>query len=159
MNSKYITKENSKKLLNEILLSLKSNEDLRLRDDKIYESKSDKVVHEISTYSINIKSNNDNTINSYSLTIKKWEIIRWFRTVPAFSIKIDTSAPRFKNDHELEFEDHQNIIKEIYDYLINIEENRRIEEVNKTLNSIISDISTTVDKSYRRDETIDEILN
>jgi hypothetical protein len=159
MNSKYITKENSKKLLNEILLSIKSTEDLRLRDEETYKSKSDKEIHEIRTYSIDVKSGDENVINGYSLKIKKWETIRWFRTVPVFSLKIDTSAPRYKNEHELEIEDHQDIIKEIYDYLINIEENRREEEANKTLSSIINDISTTVDRSYRRDETIDEILN
>jgi hypothetical protein len=51
------------------------------------------------------------------------------------------------------------VISDIFDYLFNIEEQRKIEKTNNTIQNIINDISTTVDKAYRRDNKIDEVLN
>ena len=59
----------------------------------------------------------------------------------------------------MKIDTHQDIIEKIYDFLIDLERNKKIEETNQTLESIISDISTTIEKKYKRDETIDEILN
>jgi len=159
MDKKYITKENSKKLLNEILLSIKSQSDLRLADNSIYTNKSDKQIHEIKTNSIITSTSDKESIRSFRVSIKKWDTIKWFRRVPQFSITIKTEARPYNSDHEIDLDDSQELIREIYQYLINIEENRIMEETNKKLSSIINDISTTVDKSYRRDETINEILN
>jgi hypothetical protein len=43
--------------------------------------------------------------------------------------------------------------------LYNIEEQRKIEKTNNKIQNIISDISTTIDKSFKRDNKIDEVLN
>ena len=51
------------------------------------------------------------------------------------------------------------VIGDIFDYLFNIEEQRKIEQTNNTVLNIINDISTTVDKAYKRDNKIDEVLN
>lgn len=50
------------------------------------------------------------------------------------------------------------IVGDIFDYLFNIDEQRKIERTNNTVLNIISDISTTVDKSFKRDNKIDEVL-
>ena len=159
IDAKYFTKENSKKLLNEVLLSIKSNNDIRLSNNETYKNKSDKEIHEIGTHSININTNDKDSIRSFSLTIKKWNNVRWFKLVPRFLLTIRTESRSYGSDYEFEVEDNQSIIEEIYNHLISLEENRKKEEANKKLSSIIGDISTTVDRSYRRDETIDEILN
>ena len=102
MDSKYIKKENSKKLLSEVLLSIKSVEGLRLREDRTYKSDSDKKIHEISTYEINIDSDfEDKNLNGYSLTIKKWDTRGWFKRIPTFKILIETSAPRYKSEYKI----------------------------------------------------------
>jgi hypothetical protein len=51
------------------------------------------------------------------------------------------------------------VIGDIFDYLLDIEERKKIEKTNNTIQGIINDISTTVDKAYRRDNKIDEVLN
>lgn len=159
IDAKYFTKENSKKLLNEIFLSIKSNNKVGLSNDQTYKNKSDKEIHEIVTYPININTNDKDSIRSFSLTIKRWDTIRWFKLVPKFLLSIKTEARSYGNNYEIEIDDEQELINEIYHYLIDIEENKNKEDANKKLSSIIEDISTTVDRSHRRDETLDEILN
>jgi len=159
IDAKYLTKENSKKLLNEIFLSIKSNNKVGLSNEQTYKNKSDKEIHEIVTYPININTNDKDSIRSFSLSIKKWNTVRWFKLVPKFSLTINTDARSYGNNYEIEIDDEQELINEIYHYLIDIEENKKKEDANKKLSSIIGDISTTVDRSYRRDETLDEILN
>ena len=51
------------------------------------------------------------------------------------------------------------VIGDIFDYLFDIEEQRKSNQTNNTVLDIINDISTTVDKAYRRDNKIDEVLN
>jgi len=159
IDAKYLTKENSKKLLNEIFLSIKSNNKVGLSNEQTYKNKSDKEIHEIVTYPININTNDKDSIRSFSLSIKKWNTVRWFKLVPKFLLSIKTEARSYGNNYEIEIDDEQELINEIYHYLIDIEENKKKEDANKKLSSIIGDISTTVDRSYRRDETLDEILN
>lgn len=159
IDAKYFTKENSKKLLNEIFLSIKSNNKVGLSNEQTYKNKSDREIHEIVTYPININTNDKDSIRSFSLSIKKWNTVRWFKLVPKFLLSIKTESRSYGNNYEIEIDDEQELINEIYHYLIDIEENKKKEDANKKLSSIIGDISTTVDRSYRRDETLDEILN
>ena len=51
------------------------------------------------------------------------------------------------------------VISNIFDYLFNVEEQRKVEQTNNVIKNIINDISTTVDKAYKRDNKIDEVLN
>ena len=43
--------------------------------------------------------------------------------------------------------------------MFNVEEQRKVEQTNNVIKNIINDISTTVDKAYKRDNKIDEVLN
>lgn len=162
IDTKYITEDSNNKLLNEILLSIKSK-NISLRENDT-EEKNNKIIHILRTYSI--EANKDNK-SSYDLEIKKWDKISWFRKVPQFAIEIEfskkasytTDTYLLKIDVCDDKSQNHKIVKEIYDYLVNLDENRKKEEVNKKLENIISDISTSVDKIHRRDETINEILN
>lgn len=158
IETKYISKENSKKLLNEVLLSLKSKSDEPIvrRYENYTNESNNKEIHEIHTNSISVCTDD---IRSFNLRIKKWDNFRWFKLIPNFIIDISIEGRSYGDNFELEIVDNQEIIKEIYQYLIDFEESRKREEANKKISSIIGDISTTVDRGYRRDETIDEILN
>lgn len=156
IETKYLSKENSKKLLNEVLLSLKSKSDQPIVRRYETDKSNNKEIHEIHTNSISVCTGD---VRSFNLTIKKWDNVRWFKLIPNFIIDISIEGRSYGDNFELEIVDNQEIIKEIYQYLIDFEESRKREEANKKISSIIGDISTTVDRSYRRDETIDEILN
>ncbi len=154
IDNNYISKEMSKKILTEILLSIKSsNTKIHSKGSEI---KNDRKINWIVTDSIRI-TDASNTI-SYTLRINHWNKFSFFMKINKYDIKIETTGKSYSEDHIISIDNDDLLIGEIYNLLNNLDDIRTKEKINNTLENIISDISTSVDKSYRRDETIDEIL-
>lgn len=154
-----ITIENSKKLLNNILLSIKSSKDVRCEIGFVEAKNRDREHSIVKTNSISTNHEDRKRISSFSIYIKRFDKRRWFgKTEYEYELNL-LGGDRGYDKFEVSIDTHQNIIQKIYDFLIDLERNKKIEETNQTLESIISDISTTIEKKYKRDETIDEILN
>lgn len=157
-----ISEQNQYDLFYNILLSVKSkNPNVKIEEDE----KSSKV--KLGIYSISLDPKNNKTdLTSYSINIDREEIIRLFsKNTYAYNISIEGSTRGYSNFKKLYFR-HQTLssrcgklIGDIFDYLYNIEEQRKINETNNSIMDIIHDISTTVDKAFRRDNKIDEVLN
>lgn len=162
LNKDFITEENSKKLLDSILLSIKSSEGTRLITNEEKESKNNRNYQFIETNDIRTKKEEGSIISGFSVSINRFEEHRWFSpNVYKYELSLSTMNDRgySSTKYETLINNHQEIIEKIYNFLIDLERNKKIEETNKTLETIIGDISTTIEKKYRRDETINEILN
>ena len=157
LNKDFITKENSKKLLDSILLSLKSSENTRLLNNSEKKSENNSRMFQcIETNVINTKNTDRKLISSFSISINRYEVPRWFKPCQ-YRYELEFTSDHHK--YETLVDTNQYIIVKIYDFLIDLERNKKIEETNQTLEKIIGDISTTIEKKYRRDETINQILN
>lgn len=154
IEERYISDKNIKKLMSEVLLSVKSS-NVKITNNEETKEKSGLLVHNISA-----KKRTPNA--EYEISIKKWDVISWFRRLPEFLIEVKYwkgyDDVYIKIDVPVRNENHS-IVNSIYNHLTNLDENNKIDEVNSKLENIISDISTSVDKKYRRDDTINEILN
>jgi len=162
LNKDFITNENSKKLLDSILLSIKSSEGTRLIKNEVKEVQHSRNYQFIETNDIRTKKEEESIISGFSISINRFEVPRWFSPNDyRYELSLNTMNDRgySSTKYETMINSHQEIIEKIYNFLIDLERNKKIEETNKTLETIIGDISTTIEKKYRRDETINEILN
>ena len=164
MEESLISEQNQFDLFYNILLSVKSKNPSVRVDEELSKGK---CKLESNTISIPRSDNAKTEIDSFSVIIEREEIPRLFsKNTYKYSIKIDGStrgyARRFDRMYfksELLSNRCAKVIGEIFDYLYSSEEQRKINETNSTILDIISDISTTVDKAYKRDNKIDEVLN
>ena len=162
-----ISEQNQYDLFYNILLSVKSkNPSVRVDDDGKGSYKGHKCKLESNSISINKTDDNKTDIASFSIVIEREEIPRLFsKNTYKYNIKIDGSTRGYSNFNRMFFKSEflsnrcLKVVGDIFDYLFNIEEQRKIEQTNNIVLNIINDISTTVDKSYKRDNKIDEVLN
>lgn len=158
-----ISEQNQHDLFYNILLSVKSkNPSVRVDEEK------SKGKCNLESNSISIAKTDDikTDIASFSIKIEREEIPRLFsKNTYKYNIKIDGSSRGYSSFDRMYFRSEflsdrcSKVIGDIFDYLFNIEEQRKIEQTNNTVLNIINDISTTVDKAYKRDNKIDEVLN
>ncbi len=156
-----ISEQNQYDLLYNILLSVKS------KNPSVQIDKNDKK-YKLETGSISIMKTEDvkTDISSFSIKIEREEIPRIFsKNDYKYIIRIDGSARGYSSFNRMSFNSEllsdrcKKVITNIFNYLLDIDEQRKIEETNGAIQNIINDISTTVDKVYKRDNKIDEVLN
>jgi hypothetical protein len=158
---KLISEQNQYDLFYNILLSVKS------KNPSVQIDKNDKK-YKLETGSISIMRTEDvkTDIASFSIKIEREEIPRIFsKNDYKYIIRIDGSARGYSSFNRMSFTSEllsdrcKKVIANIFNYLLDIDEQRKIEETNSSVQNIINDISTTVDKVYKRDNKIDEVLN
>ena len=158
---KLISDQNLYDLFYNILLSVKS------KNPSVKVEKVDQK-YKLETGSISIIKTDDvkTDISSFSIKIEREEVPRFFsKNTYKYIIRIDgnsrgySSFDRMTFNSELISDRCKKVIGDIFDYLLDIDDQRKIEETNSTVQNIINDISTTVDKVYKRDNKIDEVLN
>lgn len=160
---KLISEQNQYDLFYNILLSIKSkNPSVSVNEDK---SKG-KCKLESGSISV-IKTDDSKTdISSFSLVIDREEVPKLFsKNTYKYNIRIDGNNRGYSSFNRMNFGSElmssrcSKVIGDIFDYLFDIEEQRKIDQTNNAIKDIISDISTTVDKAFKRDNKIDEVLN
>ena len=160
---KLISEQNQYDLFYNILLSVKSKSPSVSIEEDLSKGKC-----KLTTGSISISKTDDvkTEMASFSIIIERDEVTRLFsKNTYKYNIRIDgqsrgySSFDRMFFNSELISDKCKKVISDIFDYLFNIEEQRKIEKTNNAIQNIINDISTTVDKAYRRDNKIDEVLN
>jgi hypothetical protein len=156
-----ISEQNQYDLLYNILLSVKSKNPIvkvENRDGK----------YRLDTGSISIIKTDDvkTDISSFTIRIEREEVKRLFlKNTYNYILRIDGSSRGYSSFDRMSFNSEllsdrcKKVIGDIFDYLFNIDEQRKIEETNNIIQNMINDISTTVDKVYKRDNKIDEVLN
>ena len=160
---KLISEQNQYDLFYNILLSIKSkNPSVIVDEDK---SKG-KCKLESNSISITKTENLKTDISSFNIKIEREEVPRLFsKNTYKYNIRIDGNNRGYSSFNRMNFGSElmsnrcSKVIGDIFDYLFDIEEQRKIDQTNNTVLDIINDISTTVDKSYRRDNKIDKVLN
>ena len=159
---KLISEQNQYDLFYNILLSVKS------KNPSVQIDKNDQKKYKLETGSISIMRTEDvkTDIASFSIKIEREEIPRIFsKNDYKYIIRIDGSARGYSSFNRMSFTSEllsdrcKKVIANIFNYLLDIDEQRKIEETNSSVQNIINDISTTVDKVYKRDNKIDEVLN
>jgi hypothetical protein len=161
---KLISEQNQYDLFYNILLSIRSkNPSVSVDEDK------SKGRCKLESNSISITKTDDlkTDISSFNIRIEREEVPRLFsKNTYKYNISIHgstrggySSFDRMNFNSELISGRCKKIIGDIFDYLFDIEEQRKIDQTNNTVLDIINDISTTVDKAYKRDNKIDEVLN
>ncbi len=156
-----ISEQNQYDLFYNILLSVKS------KNPSVQIDKNNQK-YKLETGSISIMKTEDvkTDISSFSIKIEREEIPRIFsKNNYKYIIRIDGSARGYSSFNRMSFNSEllsdrcKKVITNIFNYLLDIDEQRKIEETNGAIQNIINDISTTVDKVYKRDNKIDEVLN
>ena len=156
-----ISEQNQYDLFYNILLSVKS------KNPSVQIDKNDKK-YKLETGSISIMRTEDvkTDIASFSIKIEREEIPRIFsKNDYKYIIRIDGKSRGYSSFDRMSFNSElipdrcKKVIDNIFNYLLDIDEQRKIERTNSAVQNIINDISTTVDKSYKRDNKIDEVLN
>lgn len=156
-----ISEQNQYDLFCNILLSVKS------KNPSVQIDKNDQK-YKLETGSISIMKTEDvkTDISSFSIKIEREEIPRIFsKNDYKYIIRIDGSTRGYSSFDRMSFNSEllsdrcKKVISNIFNYLLDIDEQRKIEETNGAIQNIINDISTTVDKVYKRDNKIDEVLN
>ncbi len=156
-----ISEQNQYDLFYNILLSVKS------KNPSVQIDKNNQK-YKLETGSISIMKTEDvkTDIASFSIKIEREEIPRIFsKNDYKYIIRIDGSARGYSSFNRMSFSSEllssrcEKVIANIFNYLLDIDEQRKIEETNGAIQNIINDISTTVDKVYKRDNKIDEVLN
>ena len=148
-----ISKENLNKIYYNTLLSIKSNL------NKISISKDKKVNggEEISTGTIytdgSVNQSSPSPINSFTIEVTKNQTTGLWTSFN-YSISIRTNRGRY-----FTFNKNQKKITEIYKTLDDIENQKNKKRESEDISSLIEGISTTVDKSFKRDDRINEILS
>lgn len=161
---KLISEQNQYDLFYNILLSIKSkNPSVSVEED------TSKGLCKLESNSISIMKTNDvkTEISSFNIKIVRELVPKMFsKNTYKYSISINNSYmynySSFKSMYfksELLSSRCNKLIADIFDYLFDIEEQRKIDQTNNAIRDIISDISTTVDKAFKRDNKIDEVLN
>ena len=161
---KLISEQNQYDLFYNILLSVKSkNPGVKIEEDLSNRKCS------LESDSISIMKTNDvkTEISSFNIKIQKQEITHVFsKSTYKYRISIHGSTRGYSSPfNSMYFESDlisnrcKKVIGDIFDYLLDIEERKKIEKTNNTIQGIINDISTTVDKAFKRDNKIDEVLN
>lgn len=160
---KLISEQNQYDLFYNILLSVKSkNPGVKIEEDL---SKG-KCSLESDSISIMKTDNVKTEISSFNIKIVREEVTHVFsKNTYKYRMSIHGSTRGYSSfnsmyfEHDLISNKSRKVISDIFDYLLDIEERKKIEKTNNTIQGIINDISTTVDKAYRRDNKIDEVLN
>ena len=161
-----ILEQNQYDLFYNILLSIKSkNPSVHISEESSDRGRPARIKLESGSISISKSDDNKTDISSFSVLIEREEVPRLFsKNTYKYNIRIDGSSrggysSSNKMKSELLSDRCSKIVIDIFDYLFNIDEQRKIERTNNAVLNIISDISTTVDKSFKRDNKIDEVLN
>lgn len=158
-----ISEQNQYDLFYNILLSIKSkNPKVTINEENLSNGKCKLSSDNISI----IKSNDVKTeLSTFYVQIERIEKQRLFlKNEYKYSITINGGTRGYSSFPKINFKSNlsmrcNKIIGDIFDYLYDIEQQRKINETNNTIKDIIYDISTTVDKAYKRDNKIDEVLN
>lgn len=160
---KLISEQNQYDLFYNILLSVKSQSPSVSIDEDLSKGKC-----KLESNSISItKTNNLKTdMSSFNIKIEREDVPRLFsKNTYKYSMSIHGSARGYSSFSSMYFKADmisdrcKKVIGDIFDYLLDIDERKKIEQTNNAVLDIISDISTTVDKAYKRDNKIDEVLN
>jgi len=159
---KLVSEQNQYDLFYNILLSVKSkNPSVSIEREK-------GGKYKLKTQGISIMRTEDvNTdISSFSIEIEREEISRLFsKNDYKYIIRIDGSSRGYSSFDKMSFNSElipgrcKKVISSIFNYLLDIDEQRKIEETKSSVKNIINVISTTVDKAHKRDNKIDEVLN
>lgn len=158
---KLISEQNKYDLFYNILLSVKS------KNPGVQIDKNDQK-YKLETGSISITKTEDvkTDVASFSIKIEREEIPRIFsKNSYKYIIRIDGNSRGYSSFNRMSFNSEflsdrcKKVIANIFNYLLDIDDQRKIEETNSAVQNIINDISTTVDKAYKRDNKIDEVLN
>lgn len=158
---KLISEQNQYDLFYNILLSVKS------KNPGVQIDKNDQK-YKLETGSISIVKTDDvkTDISSFSIKIEREEVTRLFsKNTYKYIIRIEGNTRGYSSFDRMAFNSElipdrcKKVIANIFNYLLDIDEQRKIEQTNSTVQNIINDISTTVDKAYKRDNKIDEVLN
>ena len=160
---KLISEQNQYDLFYNILLSVKSQNPSVSIDEDLSKGKC-----KLESNSISIQKTEDvkTDMSYFSIIIEREEIPRLFsKNTYKYIIRIDgksrgySSFDRMSFNSELISDRCKKVIGDIFNYLLDIDEQRKIERTNSAVQNIINDISTTVDKAHKRDNKIDEVLN
>jgi len=160
---KLVSEQNQYDLFYNILLSVKSQNPSVSIDEDL-----SKGICKLESNSISITKSNDikTDISSFNIKIERREVQRLFsKNIYKYNISIHgntrgySSFDRMYFNSELISDRCKKVIGDIFDYLLDIDERKKIEKTNNSILDIINDISTTVDKAYKRDNKIDEVLN
>ena len=160
---KLISEQNQYDLFYNILLSVKSKGPNVNVDEDISKGKVKLQSDSISV----IKYDDSKTdISSFYIKMERTELHHIFsKNTYKYNITIDGSTRSYSSFNRMNFNSEimsnrcKKLIGDIFGYLLDIEEKRKIEQTNNKITNIINDISTTVDKAYKRDNKIDEVLN
>ncbi len=160
---KLISEQNQYDLFYNILLSVKSQNPSVSIDENLSKGK---CKLESSSISITKTNSVKTEMSSFNIKIEREEVPKLFsKNTYKYSISLHGSTRGYSSFNQIYFKDNmisnkcRKVIGDIFDYLIDIEEKREIEKTNNAILNIINDISTTVDKAYKRDNKIDEVLN
>lgn len=160
---KLISEQNQYDLFYNILLSIKSkNPSVSVEED------TSKGLCKLESNSISIMKTDDvkTEISSFNIKIVRELVPKIFsKNNYKYSISINGNTRGYSSFKSMYFKSEllssrcNKLIADIFDYLFDIEEQRKIDQTNNAIRDIISDISTTVDKAFKRDNKIDEVLN
>ncbi len=158
-----ISEQNQYDLFYNILLSIKSQNPSVSIDEDLSNGKCKLESNNISI----IKTNDVKTdISSFKIRIERDKVTHLFsKKTYKYNFIIDGNTRGYSSFKRMTFNSElissrcKKIIGDIFNYLIEIEEQKKIEQTNNQIKDIINDISTTVDKIYKRDNKIDEVLN
>ena len=160
---KLISEQNQYDLFYNILLSIKSkNPSVSVEED------TSKGLCKLESNSISIMKTDDvkTEISSFNIKIVRELVPKIFsKNTYKYSISINGNTRGYSSFKSMYFKSEllssrcNKLIADIFDYLFYIEEQRKIDQTNNAIRDIISDISTTVDKAFKRDNKIDEVLN
>lgn len=160
---KLISEQNQYDLFYNILLSIKSkNPSVSVEED------TSKGLCKLESNSISIMKTHDvkTEISSFNIKIVRELVPKIFsKNTYKYSISINGNTRGYSSFKSMYFKSEllssrcNKLIADIFDYLFDIEEQRKIDQTNNAIRDIISDISTTVDKAFKRDNKIDEVLN
>jgi len=160
---KLISEQNQYDLFYNILLSIKSKSPgVSIEED------ASKGKCKLTAGSVPIIKTDDvkTDISSFNITIEREKVTHLFsKNTYKYNIKIDGSTRGYSSFDRMNFNSElisnrcKKVIGDIFNYLFDIEEQRKIDQTNNVVKNIISDISTTVDKAFKRDNKIDEVLN
>ena len=160
---KLISEQNQYDLFYNILLSVKSkNPSVKIEQDL------SKGKCKLESESISIIKTNDvkTDISSFNIKMERDEFTHIFsKNTYKYNITIDGNNRGYSSFSRMRFHSDmmsnrcKNLIGDTFSYFLDIDEKRKIEKTNNTILDIINDISTTVDKAYKRDNKIDEVLN
>jgi hypothetical protein len=160
---KLISEQNQYDLFYNILLSVKSkNPSVKIEQER------SKGKCKLESESISIIKTNDvkTDISSFNIKMERDEFTHIFsKNTYKYNITIDGNNRGYSSFNRMKFNSDmmsnrcKKLIGDIFSYFLDIDEKRKIEKTNNTILDIINDISTTVDKAYKRDNKIDEVLN